>query len=105
MLRTYHEAYKVQQLQGENLSAFEGLYLATLAGARALDLEGVIGQLEVGCEADFTVLDSNATDFLKFRMRSTRSLHDELFTLMMLGDDRSIAATYSAGECVHHRTV
>ena len=31
-LQTLNEAYKVQQLQGEKLSAFESLYHATLGG-------------------------------------------------------------------------
>lgn len=103
MLRTYHEAYKVQQLQGHSLSAYQGLYLATLAGARALDLEGTIGQLEVGCEADIAVLDPKASDYLKFRINAQAPLHDQLFTLMMLADDRVISATYSHGELVHQR--
>jgi guanine deaminase len=103
MLQTFNEAYKVQQLQGNNLSAFEGLYLATLGGARALDLEGTIGQLEPGYEADITVLDYNATPFLEFRQRNVTDIHEKLFALMMLGDDRSIFETYAAGESVHKR--
>jgi len=90
----------VQQLLGNKLSAFEGLYLSTLGGARALDLEGTIGQLEVGVEADIVVLDWAATPFLEFRLAQSHSLHDKLFALMMLGDDRSIAATYLMGERV-----
>ena len=100
LLQTYNEAYKVQQLLGNKLSAFEGLYLSTLGGARALDLEGTIGQLEVGVEADIVVLDWAATPFLEFRLAQSHSLHDKLFALMMLGDDRSIAATYLMGERV-----
>lgn len=105
MLQTYNEAYKVQQLQGEKLSAFEGLYLATLGGARALDLEGVIGQLEIGCEADMVVLDPNATDLMTFRMQHLRSddIHEKLFALMMLGDDRSVKATWVMGQKLHNR--
>ena len=98
LLQTFNEAYKVQQLQGNKLSAFEGLYLSTLGGARALDLEGTIGQLEIGAEADIAVLDLAATPFLEFRLQQSDSLHDKLFALMILGDDRSIAATYLMGE-------
>ncbi|EAR09173.1 guanine deaminase [Reinekea blandensis] len=105
MLQTYNEAYKVQQLQGEKLSAYEGLYLATLGGARALDLEGTIGQLETGCEADLVVLDPEATDLMRFRMQHLRSedVHEKLFALMMLGDDRAIRATWIMGENQHNR--
>lgn len=103
MLQTFNEAYKVQQLQGNKLTAFEGLYLSTLAGARALDLEGVIGQLEPGCEADVVVLDPHATPLLQFRLQNSVSLHEKLFALMMLGDDRAIHHTYSFGRLVHSR--
>lgn len=104
MLQTYNEAYKIQQLLGDKLSAFEGLYLATLGGARALDLDGTIGQLEVGCEADIAVLDPAATELMQFRMQHMRTedIHEKLFALMMLGDDRTVAATWVMGEKVHN---
>ncbi|MDX1342515.1 MAG: guanine deaminase [Reinekea sp.] len=103
LLKTYNEAYKVQQLQNNKLSAFEGLYLNTLGGARALDLEGIIGQLEVGCEADIAVLDYAGTPFMDFRLQRCKGIHEKLFALMMLGDDRSVFATYANGEKVHQR--
>lgn len=105
MLQTFNETYKVQQLQGEKLSAYEGLYLATLGGARALDLEGTIGQLEMGCEADVVVLDDQATDLMAYRMKQVKAndLHEKLFTMMMLGDDRTVLATYVLGEPIHQR--
>ncbi len=103
LLQTFNEAYKIQQLQGNKLSAFQGLYMNTLGGARALDLEGAIGQLEVGCEADVVVLDYAATPFLEFRLSQSKDLHEKLFALMMLGDDRSIFETYALGDVVHRR--
>ncbi|MEJ2063847.1 MAG: guanine deaminase [Reinekea sp.] len=103
LLQTYNEAYKVQQLRNEKMSAFEGFYLATLGGARALDLVGRIGKLEVGCEADIAILDLAATPFMEFRLRNVTDLHDKLFALMMLGDDRAVKATYANGTCVHQR--
>lgn len=36
LLQTVNEAYKVQQLQGDKLSAYEALYHATLGGAKRL---------------------------------------------------------------------
>ncbi|TXR54275.1 guanine deaminase [Reinekea thalattae] len=105
LLQTFNEAYKVQQLQGKKLTAFEGLYLTTLGGARALDLEGVIGQLEIGCEADCVVLDPKATPLLDFRLQEVSELHEKLFALMMLGDDRCIEQTYSLGKVVYQRDV
>lgn len=98
LLPTYNEAYKVQQLQGNKLSAFEGMYLATLGGARALDLESSIGSFNEGNEADIAVLDFHATPLMKFRMTAAKDLHDKLFAMMMLADDRTIAQTYIMGE-------
>ena len=104
LLQTFNEAYKVQQLQGNNISAFKGFYLATLAGARALDLEGTIGNFMPGCEADFLVLDNAPTPFLGFRLKQCQRLEDRLFSLMMLGDDRVISETYIMGQSVHQKT-
>lgn len=98
LLPTYNEAYKVQQLQGNKLSAFEGLYMATLGGARALDLEHCIGSFNEGNEADIVVLNYHATPFIEFRIAAAKDLHDRLFALMMLADDRTVAQTYIMGE-------
>jgi guanine deaminase len=104
LLHTLNEAYKVMQLQGAALSPFKSLYLATLGGARALRLEDRIGNLQPGSEADFVVLDFNATPLLTYRMSQARSIEEQLFVLMTLGDDRTVSETYSAGELVHKRS-
>ncbi|MFU2512229.1 guanine deaminase [Pseudoalteromonas sp. ASV78] len=103
MLQTGNEAYKIQQLQGQKFSAFKGFYLATLGGARALDLEGTIGNFAIGCEADFIVMDFAATSFLKFRISHAKTLHEKLFAMMMLGDDRCIEQTYIMGKSAYKR--
>jgi guanine deaminase len=103
LLHTLNEAYKVMQLQGAKLSPFKSLYLATLGGARALRLEDKIGNLQPGSEADFVVLDFNATPLLSYRMSQATSIEEQLFVLMTLGDDRTVSETYSAGELVHKR--
>lgn len=104
LLQTFNEAYKVQQLQNRNLSAFDGLYLATLGGARVLDMDTKIGRLEVGYEADCVVLDPAATELLRFRLRHADDLHHILFALLLLGDDRVVAETFAYGRSVHQRT-
>ncbi|MBX2870298.1 MAG: guanine deaminase [Acidiferrobacterales bacterium] len=98
ILRTINEAYKIQQLRGENLSPFESLYHATLGGAKTLDLEGAIGNFEEGREADFVVLDYAATPLIDFRIQHCQSLMERLFVMQMLGDDRAIRHTYILGE-------
>ncbi|MEN5029938.1 guanine deaminase [Pseudomonas sp. Ps21-P2] len=104
LLHTLNEAYKVMQLQGAKLSPFKSLYLATLGGARALRLEDKIGNLQPGSEADFVVLDFNATPLLSYRMSQATSIEEQLFVLMTLGDDRTVSETYSAGRLVHKRS-
>lgn len=98
LLRGINDAYKITQLLGKKLSAFQALYLATLGGAKALYLDDKIGNFAVGKEADFVVLNFNATPLLARRLQHCHSLHDTLFTLLMLGDDRSVAASYVMGE-------
>jgi guanine deaminase len=103
MLQTMNEAYKVIQLQNENLNPIKSLYLSTLGGAKALRLEDKIGNLAVGSEADFIILDKKGTPLLESRLALSKNIEESLFVLMTIGDDRAIQATYSAGECVHRR--
>ncbi|WP_407306102.1 guanine deaminase [Acinetobacter sp.] len=100
-LQTLNEAYKVQQLQGDKLSAFESLYHATLGGAKALDLDDKLGNFNLGKEADFIVLDLKATALQALRQERSKGIEDALFALMTLGDDRNIQATYIYGELVY----
>ena len=103
LLRTLSEAYKVLQLQHQRLSVHEGLYLATLGSARALSLDSWVGNFEPGKEADFVVLDLASTPLLSFRAQHARDLDDQLFALMMLGDDRAVHSTYVHGVLRHMR--
>ncbi|MGI9201665.1 MAG: guanine deaminase [Woeseiaceae bacterium] len=102
-LVTMSEAYKIAQLNGYALSAHHAYYLATRGAANALYLDDKIGSIEVGMEADLTVLDLKATPVLGYRMKHTNNLEEALFVLMTLGDDRTSCATYVAGERVYSR--
>lgn len=97
ILQTLNEAYKVAQMRQTKLSAYEGFYLATLGGARALSLEDKIGNLLPGKEADFIVLDPRATALAALRADMSKTLQERLFALMILGDDRMVKATYING--------
>ncbi|MCH7388780.1 guanine deaminase [Acinetobacter modestus] len=98
LLQTVNEAYKVQQLQGDKLSAYESLYHATLGGAKALDLDDKLGNFNVGKEADFVVLNLQPTALQQLRQSRAKSLEDSLFALFTMGDDRNVEATYIYGQ-------
>lgn len=103
MLQTMNALYKVARMGGTHLSALRMFYLATLGGARGMQLEGTIGNFAPGVEADFIVLDPQATPLLARRTQRADNLEELLFALALLGDDRAVAATYSAGRLVHAR--
>jgi guanine deaminase len=98
MLRTAAEAYKVMQLQGQNLPALAAFDLMTRANAAALGLDNEIGTIAPGAFADLVVLDARATPAMAHRMEVSRDLEEELFVLMTMGDDRAVRQTYVAGQ-------
>lgn len=108
ILQTALEAYKVAQLRQQKLSPFQALFLATLGGARALNLDNIIGNFDLGKEADFIVLDLRSTPLMAFRNQdlmptSIEALADTVFSAIALGGDRAIRATYIMGELAHER--
>jgi guanine deaminase len=102
MFRVMQDAYNVAQLRGHKLSPLRAFYLATLGAARALDLNGRVGNLSEGMEADFIVLDPAATPLLARRTASARSIAERLFLLIALGDDRAVSRTYVMGHLRHN---
>ena len=97
MLRTMGDAYKVCQLRGYSLSAMEAFAMSTLGNAQCLHLDKYIGNFEVGKEADFLMLDPNATDLTSRRIALSENIDDELFVMMTIGDERTVVATYVEG--------
>lgn len=110
MLQTINEAYKVAQLRKQTLTPYQSLFLATLGGARALGLSDRLGNFEVGKDADFIVLNLQATPLMALRNplpspTNLEELVDATFALTMLGDDRAVWATYILGELVYQNQV
>jgi guanine deaminase len=97
MLRTMHEAYKVAAMGHRPFSSLDGFYLATLGSARALRLDDRIGNFNPGMEADFIVLNPQATPLIGRRYGIASGIEQKLFALMMLGDDRVVEQTYVMG--------
>lgn len=98
MLQTMRDAYTVSQLVGSRISAFESFYMATLGNARILKTDQEVGSFEIGKMADIVVLDPNATPILKARQALSQTLHDNLFSLLIMGDDRAVSETFIAGK-------
>ncbi|MEO1622151.1 MAG: guanine deaminase [Cyanobacteria bacterium J06632_3] len=106
LLQTANEAYKVAQLRQQRLSPFQALFLATLGGARALCLDDAIGNFDVGKDADFVVFDLRATPLMAYRNHEgmpalLSELADRAFSLIMMGDDRAVIATYILGKLAY----
>ena len=98
LLQTANEAYKVLQMNGQSWPSLQAFYQLTLGNSRALGLQDRIGALKTGYEADIVVLDARATPAMAHRMESIDdNLAEELFVLMMMGDDRVVSETYVAG--------
>lgn len=98
ILRNANEAYKIQQLQKHTLPPEQAFYLATLGGAKALDLDNHIGNFQSGKEADFLVVDLEATPLMARRTANQTHWSERLFSMLMLGDDRCIEQTWIMGE-------
>jgi guanine deaminase len=101
MLATMAETYKLQMLRGYKPSVHELYHLATLGNAQRLKIDHEVGSLDVGKYADIVVLNPKATEVLEARHELSQSIEDVLFSLMMLGDERAVSATYVAGACVN----
>jgi guanine deaminase len=99
VLHTLGEAYRTCQLRGASLDPFRALHLATAGGARVMGIADKVGALQPGQEADFVLLDERSTPLLARRCAGA-TLHDRLFALQVLGDDRAVAGTYLRGRLV-----
>ncbi len=90
MLAAYYVGREGQTKTGVSLSPQQLWWQHTGGAARALGLEGVVGNLLPGCEADFVVLNPQATPLLARKTAQAASLDELLFALIVLGDDRVI---------------
>ena len=105
--------FNAAEAERNKLSPYRGFYSATLGGAQALYLDDRIGNFNPGKEADFVVLDwTSGQDSVVWQtsqladadgpstMEQAASL---LFSIMVLGDDRSVDETWIMGEQAHKK--
>lgn len=93
MLAAYYVGREGQSKSGVSLRPQHLWWQHTAGAARALGLEGVVGNLLPGCEADFVVLNPKATPLLARKTAQAGSLDELLFAMIVLGDDRVIERT------------
>lgn len=93
MLGAYYVGREGQTKAGLSLSPQHLWWQHTAGAARAMGLEGVVGNLLPGCEADFVVLNPKATSLLARKTSLARNLDELLFALIVLGDDRVVEKT------------
>jgi guanine deaminase len=106
--RVLGDAFKVHITEpgddGVSLHPAEMLFIGTLAGARALDMENRFGNFDVGKEADFVVLDPSRTPALDATLANAVRADDadlareqSLFALLMGIRESSISEVYVRG--------
>jgi len=103
MQRTLSDAYKVQAMAGERLTAWKALHAATLGAAAALGLSDEIGSLSTGCTADVCVWDWAVGAVAQRRFEMAQSLHERVFAWMTLSDDRNLVVALVAGVARYER--
>lgn len=133
LIRVLEEAYKVglcnntmldgsvnaremdaAEAERSKLNPYRAYYLATLGGAHALYLDDVLGNFNIGKEADFVALDWNAGQHAMAWHQSlvAPSSGPEtidqaamlLFGVMACGDDRNVDETWIAGRQAYKKT-
>jgi guanine deaminase len=105
MLRNMADAYKIQALAGERLTAWKALHAATRGAARALGLDAEIGTLEPGRAADVCVWDTAVGSVQTRRAAVARTLHERVFAWMTLADERNLVKAFVAGRPHYDRGV
>ncbi|HEX2011746.1 MAG TPA: amidohydrolase family protein, partial [Roseateles sp.] len=94
---TLLDAYKVQALAGQRLTAWAALHAATLGAAEGLGLQQEIGSFAPGTLADVCVWDWTHGPVARARDEVVRGLHERVFAWLTLSDDRNLVASYVAG--------
>ena len=98
----------LEESKRNKLSTYRAFCLATLGGAKALYLDGTIGNFAVGKEADFAALDLMAGQHaLAWHQELTydqgmpttvQQAAELLVDLLACGDDRNVAETWAPGK-------
>jgi guanine deaminase len=102
-LRTAADAYKMQALRGERLTAWAALHAATRGAAEALQLGHEIGSLEPGLMADVCVWERAVGPVAAHRVGLAAGVHEECFAWLTLADERCLDSAWVAGQPLYRR--
>jgi guanine deaminase len=97
MMAAYYVGREGQTKPGVSLGPQHLWWQHTAGAAQALGLEGLVGNLQPGCEADFLVLNPQATPLLARKTSQARDLDELLFAMIVLGDDRVVEHAFVNG--------
>ncbi len=105
--------FDAAEAERNKLSPYRAFYAATLGGAHSLYLDDRIGNFDVGKEADFVVLDwTSGQKACSWQTSLISGEHGPknmeiaaklLFSIMILGDDRSVDETWIKGKRAYHK--
>jgi guanine deaminase len=104
MLAVMDDVYKVAMLKSYKIPSMVRWYLATLGAAKSLGIADKIGNFTPGKEADFIVINPEASPYLRYRLATANDIFETLFILMTVGDDKNIDATYIYGSPAYTRS-
>ncbi len=104
MQRNLADAYKIQALAGERLTAWKALHASTRGAAHALGLGAEIGSLGAGATADVCIWDWSHGAVAGRRDEVARTLHERVFAWMTLSDERNLEAAFIAGRRHYDRS-
>ncbi|ALT75985.1 guanine deaminase [Paucibacter sp. KCTC 42545] len=103
MQRNLLDAYKVQALAGQRLSAWAALHAATRGAAEGLGLTHELGHFGTNTLADVCVWDWACGPVAQARDAVAQNLHERVFAWMCLSDERNLVSSYVAGKISYHR--
>ncbi len=95
ILNVMHHASSVARFLGNDSTRFtpyELVYMATMGGARAVDMEDEIGSLEVGKKADIVILDAQAPN--------VQPIYDPYASIALSAYPENVRTTIVNGEIV-----
>ena len=100
LIAQYLRRHGVGRLLIVNRSLARAHTLANQVGAVPMGLDQLSDALK---EADFVVMDLNATALQRLRQQRAKHIEDALFALITLADDRNIHATYIYGQRAYYQ--